>query len=76
MFPMIFQSLMGPRKSRCDVLSGIIQGWAHLKPFYFIVKLLFLIKTNIFSWLSFYFLTKRFYWLNYYLLAKPLHFTN
>jgi hypothetical protein len=26
--PMIFQSSMGPRKSRCDVLSGITQGWA------------------------------------------------
>jgi len=26
--PMIFQSSMGPRKSRCDVPSGITQGWA------------------------------------------------
>jgi hypothetical protein len=25
-FPMIFQILMGPKKSRCDVLSGITQG--------------------------------------------------
>jgi len=25
---MIFQSLMGPRKSRCDVLDGTIQEWA------------------------------------------------
>jgi hypothetical protein len=28
---MIFQSLMGPRRSRCDVPSGTIQGWACLK---------------------------------------------
>jgi hypothetical protein len=26
MFPMIFQSSMGPRKSRCDVPSGTTQG--------------------------------------------------
>jgi hypothetical protein len=25
MFPMIFQSLMGPRKSRCDVPNGTTQ---------------------------------------------------
>jgi hypothetical protein len=30
MFPMIFQSLMGLRKSRCDILSGTTQGWACL----------------------------------------------
>jgi hypothetical protein len=30
MFPMIFQSLMGLRKSRCDVLNGTIQRWACL----------------------------------------------
>ncbi len=28
MFLMIFQSLMGLGKSRCDVLSGTTQGWA------------------------------------------------
>ncbi len=28
MFPMIFQSLMGSKKSRCDVPSGTTQGWA------------------------------------------------
>ncbi len=27
-FPMIFKSLMGARKSRCDVPSGTTQGWA------------------------------------------------
>jgi hypothetical protein len=26
LFPMIFQSLMGLRKSKCDVLSGTTQG--------------------------------------------------
>jgi hypothetical protein len=25
---MIFQSLMGPRRSRCDIPSGTTQGWA------------------------------------------------
>jgi hypothetical protein len=48
-FPMIFQSLMSPGKSRCDVPSDITQGWARPKPFYFIAKLLPLSKTNIFS---------------------------
>jgi hypothetical protein len=28
MFPMIFQSLMGLGKSRCNVLNGTTQGWA------------------------------------------------
>ncbi len=27
---MIFQSLMGPRKSSCDVPNGATQGWACL----------------------------------------------
>jgi hypothetical protein len=30
MFPMIFQSSMGPRKSRCDIPNGTTQGWACL----------------------------------------------
>jgi hypothetical protein len=30
MFPMIFQSLMGLRKLKCDILSGTTQGWAWL----------------------------------------------
>ncbi len=25
---MIFQTSMDPRKSRCDIPNGIIQGWA------------------------------------------------
>ncbi len=28
MFLMIFQSLMGPRKSRCDIPNGTTQRWA------------------------------------------------
>jgi hypothetical protein len=30
---MIFQSSMGPRKSRCDVPSGTTQGCFHLQGF-------------------------------------------
>jgi len=29
-FPMIFKSLMGPIKLRCDVPSGSTQGWVYL----------------------------------------------
>ncbi len=30
MFPTIFQSLMGLRKSRCDIPIGTTQSWAYL----------------------------------------------
>jgi hypothetical protein len=30
---MIFQNSMGPRKLKCDVPSGTIQGWACLDVF-------------------------------------------
>ncbi len=30
MFPMFFQSSMGPRKSSCDIPSDTTQGWACL----------------------------------------------
>ncbi len=35
-FLMIFQNLTGPRKSRCDVHSDIIEGWVcpSLKSFF------------------------------------------
>jgi hypothetical protein len=40
-FPMIFQSLMGPRKSRCDVPYGTTQRWACPNVLFFGYKKLF-----------------------------------